>query len=296
VEVEGSIDNQGAIVIESGGSLVQNDDASTFSGNSITVKRTSRPMKRNDYVYWGSPVQENVIEQIPTLFDKKFRWQAGANANWFDLTTTTPSPGNGFITRYRNPDPTIVAPTPITFTFTGKPNNGVVTAPVSFVDNVATNYSNYNLLANPYPSGIDAAKFIEANNNVLSGTIHFWTSVTLYSGTGEYNVMDYATWNKSGSNAPDSTTDNEDLDPRGTIASGQGIFVQAKANSTALFNNAMRKKDENNQFFRTANPLKSNQHISTQRQRNRIWLTLSNNKGAFRNMMVGYIEGATNGI
>lgn len=297
VEVVGSIDNQGAIVVENNGSLVQVDNASTFTGNNITVNRTSRPMRRNDYVYWGSPVQENIIAQIPFSFNKKMRWQAGASYNWFDLTTTTPNPGNGFITRVKNIAPYNTTATPITFTFNGKPNNGLVSVPVGYVNTDAANYGNYNLLSNPYPSGIDAEAFIDANETVLSGTIHFWTSVSLYTLATQYTAMDYASWNSSGSNTPPSSDPlNMDLNPRGTIASGQGMFVQAKANGTVLFNNAMRKKEENNQFFRTANTAERSQPINAEREKNRLWLVLSNNNGIFRNMMVGYIDGATNGF
>ncbi|GGD18462.1 T9SS sorting signal type C domain-containing protein [Flavobacterium orientale] len=295
VEVAGSIDNQGAIIVESEGSLVQNDDASSFSGNNITVKRTTRPMRRSDYVYWGSPVQENVLTQIPTVFDKKFRWQAGASYNWFDLTTTTPTPGNGFITRVRNIAPYNTTATPITFTFSGKPNNGEVTVPVSFVNAETTNYGNYNLIANPYPSGIDAEAFIIANTDVLSGTIYFWTSLSAYTLATQYTAMDYASWNLSGASTPPSSDpENEDLNPRGTIASAQGMFVQAKANGTVTFSNTMREIDNNDQFFRTENSAERSQAINIERQKNRLWLLLSNNNGVFRNMMVGYIEGATN--
>ena len=297
VEVVGSIDNQGAIVVENNGSLVQVDNASTFTGNNITVNRTSRPMRRNDYVYWGSPVQENVIAQIPSAFNKKMRWQAGASHSWFDLTTTTPNPGNGFITRVKNIAPYNTTATPITFTFNGKPNNGLISIPVGYVNTDAANYGNYNLLSNPYPSGIDAEAFIDANETVLSGTIHFWTSVSIYTLTTQYSAMDYASWNSSGSNTPPASDPlNEDLNPRGTIASGQGMFVQAIANGTVQFNNAMRKKEENNQFFRTANTAERSQPISAEREKNRLWLVFSNNNGTFRNMMVGYIDGATNGF
>jgi hypothetical protein len=296
IEVNGSIDNQGTITVENDGSLIQVSDDASFTGNNITIKRTSRPMKRSDYVYWGSPVQENVISQIPTVFDKKFRWQAGASYNWFDLTTATPLPGSGFITRVRNIAPYNVTPTPITFTFIGKPNNGLVTTGVSFVNADENNYGNYNLLANPYPSAISAQKLIEENSSLLTGTLHFWTSVTAYTPETQYSVMDYATWNYSGSSSPpESDPSNNALDPRGFIGTGQGVFVQAKANGTVVFNNRMRELDNNNQFFRMAAPSERSQPINETSEKHRLWLLLSNSSGAFRNMMVGYIEGATNG-
>lgn len=58
-------------------------------------------MTRWAYVYWGTPVEENVISQIPSQFDYRYRWQSGTiNGSWQPLTSTTP--GEGFITRVKN--------------------------------------------------------------------------------------------------------------------------------------------------------------------------------------------------
>lgn len=59
----------------------------------------------------------------------------------------------------------------------------------------------------------------------------------------------------------------------------------------------MRLTGNNLGFFRT---MESNSNASTNSdagiEKNRIWLNLSNSEGAFKQTLVGYIEGATNGI
>ena len=117
---------------------------------------------------------------------------------WTPLTATTV--GEGFITRVRNIAPYNTTPTPIVFTYTGVPNNGLVTTSGTTYDGGATTaYGNSKVLANPYPSAIDAKLFLDDPSNKLyvGGTIYLWTSTTVYSGTGAYNVSDYIPWNKT---------------------------------------------------------------------------------------------------
>ncbi len=68
------------------------------------------------------------------------------------------------------------------------------------------------------------------------------------------------------------------------IASGQGFFVQGLANGNAVFNNAMRMADNssNHQFFR------QNTGIA-----NKLWLNLTTDNGLFNQILVAYVDGAT---
>jgi hypothetical protein len=52
------------------------------------------------------------------------------------------------------------------FTFVGTPNDGSITF------NLSPNRSS--VLGNPYPSTLDALKFIETNENYIDGTLYFW--------------------------------------------------------------------------------------------------------------------------
>ena len=273
------------IDVKSGGNLVQINDASVNSGT-IKATRTTRSMVGNDYIYWGSPVQENVFGQIPSAFNASYVWDLYGTMDgaWNTFTTTTP--GRGFITR-------VGAAGLNNFTFSGTPTNGVVTVAADSFSNggtfdaVAT--GNNILLANPYPCAIDAASLIAANGGKLGGTLYFWTSLTPNAG-GAYTTNDYASWNGTGATATSDTFGaNSPLKPTGKIGTGQGFFAQIYDDFNVTFNNSMRLRStsDNQQFFRTTAPV----------EKNRIWLNLTStsSNAIFRQTLVGYVTGATNG-
>ncbi|WP_333879071.1 Ig-like domain-containing protein [Flavobacterium sp.] len=276
----------GSLTFANNASLVQTDDTAVNSGN-ITYVRTTRPMTRWAYVYWGSPVEGNVFGQIPTQFDLGYRWQSGTmNGSWMPLSAT--SLGEGFITRVRNIAPFNSGTGTVNFSFIGKPNNGVINVNVDSYDSSSMVAGNTVLLANPYPSAIDAAKFLQhANNTELGGTLFFWTAVTYYAGSGAYNIQDYGSWNLTGGTAPVSSSS---LVPNGKIAAGQGFFSQVFADGTISFNNAMRESGNNTQFFRMSNTTESSEDAIV---RNRIWLNLSG-ESTLRQTLLGYVSNATN--
>lgn len=84
--------------------------------------------------------------------------------------------------------------------------------------------------------------------------------------------------------------------PNGTIQVGQGFIVAARnvANPTVLFTNDLRVDNNNNQFFRSSFGLP---YVTQSNfEKHRIWLNLTNAEGLFSQMMVGYMENATNGV
>lgn len=297
-DIGSEVVNNGTLEIKNSGSLVQRYDYALNIG-AIKMTRTTRNMFRWDYVYWGSPVEENIIAQIPNpQFDKKYKWVPGVGANWFVLDAVTP--GQGFITRVRNQFPfndIAQVNRSISFDFTGKPNNGLVNATMTRVDADALNFSNYNLLANPYPSAIDAELFLTQNSGAIDGTIYYWTSITPYPGIGNYQTGDYAKWNLTGgvgTNAANDSPSNTALRPDGQIVAGQGFFVQALVNNaTVTFRNAQRLITDNTQFFRMAQP-QTTQSVSG--SKHRFWLNLKSENGHFNQMLIGYLPGATNDI
>jgi hypothetical protein len=308
IETEHHVTNNGTLNIQNSGSLVQKDNSATFSGNNITVTRTTRPAKSNDYVYWGSPVQENVFSQIPADFDVKLKWNLTGNfsGSWVNLASNSVVNGEGFAARVKN-IPLYNAPgTPITFNFIGKPNTGTVTIPAARVNVYGDTQAdkllatgNTVFLANPYPSAISAASLVTNPTNKDArkmGTLYFWTSVAGYNNSnGQYSQNDYASWNISGTALPPGTaSSNTSLIPSGNIASGQGFFAQVFIDGDVVFNNSMRIRDNNAQFFRMAEGTSEATTIETELERHRIWVNLSNGTDAYRQMLVGYIEGATN--
>lgn len=280
----------GLFDLKNSSSLIQTNDSALNSG-SIKMTRTSRAMTRWAYVYWGSPVVEDVFSQIPSQFDLKYRWQSGTSTgSWLSLTSV--SPGQGFITRVSNIAPFSTGTGTIDFPFIGTPRNGVLNVTVDSFDSSSLVNGNTVLLANPYPSAINATTFLQHSNNTeLGGTLFFWTSVTTYNGSGLYNTLDYGSWNLSGGvgTAPSTDPTNTGLKPNGRIAAGQGFFAQVFADGNITFNDSMRVPDYNSQFFKT------NQQQNSDDLKNRIWLNLYSDT-TFRQALVGYISGATNGF
>lgn len=262
LEIVNGATGTGKVILSSEASLVQRNSLATAP--QIELTKTTRPMKRFDYVYWGAPVSGNVLSQIdgaqaqggvPNAFDFRFQYVSGnttTTGGWQPLTAT--APGKGFITRVKNQAPYTASSTTATINlkFDGTANNGDVTVAVSNVSENATSARNNNLVANPYPSAIDASKFLTENNDILDGAIYLWRANTENSGTGQaYSVGDYIAYTKVGSTAYSGTGTGAF---NGNIASGQGFKVRAIAPGTAKFTNCMRvaTSGSNGQFYRTS--------------------------------------------
>jgi hypothetical protein len=251
----------GKVIMSSEASLVQREKTATAPA--IELTKTTRPMKRFDYVYWGAPISQDAFSQLNTAqaagatlasaFDAKYKYVAGditTAGGWQALTAT--SPGIGFITRLKEQAPltTAIATATIDVKFDGTANNGDVTVPVSFVNGTPTSTRNNNLLANPYPSAIDADKFLTGNSSLLDGVIYLWRASTPNNGAAgqAYAIADYIAYTKAGTTAVSGT--GTDVAFSGKIASGQGFKVKAINAGTVTFTNCMRVVGSNSQFYR----------------------------------------------
>ncbi|WP_452228437.1 LamG-like jellyroll fold domain-containing protein [Lacinutrix sp. MEBiC02404] len=147
------------------------------------------------------------------------------------------------------------------YTILGKPNNGDISLPI--------NAGNDYLVGNPYPSAIDAEKFILDNGPTISGTgnttgtLYFWE----HWGGGSHILAEYqggyATYNLSGGTPSASLgTSDPDVSTGGTptkipgkyIPVAQGFFVTGEATGTVKFKNSQRvfqKEGASSVFVRT---------------------------------------------
>jgi hypothetical protein len=265
IEVVNGITGSGTITMSNTASILQRNDASTISPTINLTKKTRLGMYANDYIYWGSPLVSTSLSvlntaQVPTYsagaFDSKYKYVSGdatTTGGWQTLDAI--SPGKGFIMRIKQQAPFSTTGTQVNsqidLTFSGAANNGTVSVPVANITASPTSARNNNLLANPYPSAIDADKFLEYNTN-LDGVVYIWKAQT--SNTGlvgvAYNKSDYIAFTRAGSTVESgigSTVFN------GKIATGQGFKVKAITSSgsgTAIFNNCMRVSGSNDQFFK----------------------------------------------
>jgi hypothetical protein len=291
---EVKVDSDSSLTFENNASLVQVNDLAVNSGN-IIYKRNTTAIFNTDYVYWSSPVAGFTLGgiQTGTLY---YSFNAAGNSWVRGSSSTVMTAGKGYIVRGAGTGLTTGTPFVKTVTFSGQPNNGVITTAIG-----GANTSN--LIGNPYPSAIDADAFLLANKDVLEGTLYFWihnTAIQLAaniangtagSGTYAYTSDDYAIYNRTGG----TTTVGGAAVHNGKIAAGQGFMATGFAVGNAVFNNSMRLGAggtvlNNSQFFKQTQTLKTADSV----EKNRIWLNLTNAQGAFKQTLVGYITGATN--
>jgi hypothetical protein len=314
-----SVSGGASLIFENNASLVQDNDAAVNVGN-ITYKRLTNTVVRNtDYTYWSTPVSPlnlggtggisyNPSSLVGSIF-YSYEVTAGSE-NWKGESATSPMiVGKGY--SIRGPGPISYSPLSLLeATFTGRPNNGRY--PITGINP----FKSY-LLGNPYPSALDADKFLRDNADVIDGTLYFWTHSTkigigvVNPGTGVYAYSgdDYASYNLTGGVGTDGVAypqggvqapSSPGFKPTGKIGAGQGFFATSnttiKGANEIVFNNSMRVgvggiTGDNSQFFKT-NSTKSK--TTSAIEKNRVWLNLTNTQGAFKQLLVGYITGATN--
>lgn len=295
LDVQSEIENGGSLTIEDKGSLVQHNDLAVNLGV-VKVKRYTTPMRAFDYTYWSSPViGQSLLAISPnTLWDKFFSFSPTIG-NWVVIPNgaETMVPTKGYIVRA--PQTFTSSPTPyLGAEFNGIPNNGFLQAPIS------VGVSNMNLIGNPYPSAIDLDKFLSypSNVGVVEGTVYLWTHNTAITAFN-YQPNDYAVYNTTGpvSTRAALTSGVNTSTPTKYLASCQSFFIKGLSVGQATFNNSMRVSGNNAAFFRPGANIAASSHVAVDGiEKNRIWLNLTNSDGAFKQTLVGYIEGATDGI
>lgn len=280
----------GSLTFADGASLMQTNSDNNLNSGDIRYKRKSQPIRQADYVYWSSPVKLQTLQKVSplTATDKYFSYDG---TKWVSTPkTTVMTTGKGYI--IRGPETFVnTERRPFATVFEGVPNNGDITG-----ETVEAGKSY--LIGNPYPSSLNANDFINGNN-FLEGTLYFWTHNTpvALGSAYAYSSDDYAVYNLTGGSGvgesllsgsiPESGNNNSA--PSGNIAAGQSFFVGASSSGTIKFNNLMRRGgNTNNQFFKI-------DKNSEQAEKSRIWFNMTNSGGAYKQLLIGYVAGATNG-
>jgi hypothetical protein len=287
----------GIFNIENSGSLIQiNNNVNT---GIITMKRNAVTSSALDYVYWSTPVAGFSVNSITPSSIYRYMWNpttvTGYTSNFGNWASASGAMtnGRGYIIRGSSG----------ISTFSGVPNNGNITIPITRSTYVGAPYvgptttmvtaddDNWNLLGNPYPSAINAVDFLAANSANINGFVKIWTHGTAPGATAQpfyqnyvsnYTTADYITYNNTG-----GTQSGFD----GKIGAGQGFFVlmnnAASTTENAVFNNTMRSNaHRNDQFYRSENGI----------ERNRIWLDLISPSSTSITTLVGYVSNATNNL
>ena len=274
-----TVNGTGTFTINNNAALRQiNNNANT--GN-IIVRRNSAANVRLDYTAWSSPVSGQQLQAfspntLPTRFYQYlFTGTTTPTAYQVVSPTTNFVVGKGYMIRAADNWP--VTPTVFNGQFSGVPTNGNVSQAIGI---------GYNLLGNPYASPISANLFLGANASIP--TLYFWTHTAPASG-GVYPVNNYASYTTLGGTAAAAGG----AVPNGTIQTGQGFYVRATAAGNANFTNAQRvNASVSTQFYRTAESVAT----TTETEKHRIWLNLNDATNNYNQILVGYVNGATNGI
>ncbi|WP_432222565.1 DUF7507 domain-containing protein [Flavobacterium sp. TMP13] len=281
--LQDKLTNNGTVIFENNASLVQINNA--INSGKVTYKRTTTPVRRFDFTYWSSPVSNFKLSDLSpnTLSDKYLAYNNAWAINYNGTAVMQAAAGYAV----RAPQSyNLNEAAPFSASFEGVPNNGDIPYAIK---------GTWNLIGNPYPSAVYADEFIYNNTN-LYGTLYFWTHnsspdvAIVGNATYNYTSGDYASYNITGGIGKNRGTAaaTGSPEPLGYIAAGQSFFVAAQQTvGTVLFTNEMRVAGRNKQFYKMAK--------TTSMEKNRIWLNLTNEDGLFKQILIGYVSGATNG-
>ena len=328
IEVENDVTVNGTLIVETQGNFVQRGNTGTFNLNTGlgAVARVNKSTAAKSawyfYTYWSSPViGETIADAFPNVDgDRRFWFNAANFVDEHTVGTTNGIPddiddngddwqyalGGDIMTPgvgYAATESRLFIPPPGpggasgTASFEGPFNTNDIDVSISEnAANVAAGSTSLNFIGNPYPSAIDFDAFHAANSTVVGGAAYFWSQVsapnTANAGNENFNFNknDYAIYTVgSGSIVAGAGG----IIPDQYIPSGQGFFIAGIDNNTATFTNAMRMADDtsNNQFFRNSNSKKKTSYPNT----NRLWVNLTTDNGVFSQILLAYVDGATNG-
>ncbi|CAD7811116.1 hypothetical protein CHRY9390_02303 [Chryseobacterium aquaeductus] len=270
----GNFTNNGAVIVNDGGNLIQSISG-TYSGTGTFTVNKNGTSALDKYAFWSSPV---VAQNLNTIYGAgvtpAFITEYDTATDYFvNAASSTSAFGKGY---------SIKTPASVSGTiFTGVPNNGSQTY------TLATTGSGHNLVGNPYPSNLNLNTFFTANQGRISNTFYFWdntsNSVTVQGGTASVNIG-YATYNAL--NQTWVPAPNIVAVPTGNIANiGQGFFVQtlaAPTDTSLIFSNDMRVATTGT-FFNKNNS-------STE---GKFWLRLNSSYNTNNTFAVNYLSPAS---
>lgn len=145
----------------------------------------------------------------------------------------------------------------------------------------------WNLIGNPYPSGLNADDFISANSGVIDGTVYFWDE--LGSSGFDSEGADYAAYNTSGGGITGSGSGS--VIPDQYISCGQAFYVHRTntdvGGTDVNFTNSMRE-GENSFFFKKKG--KNNPEVP------KVKLSVANSQKMYNEIVVMLVDDATDEV
>ena len=252
------------------------DDNSTANNASNTAFNLDMLKEGN-----GSDIQftsaHNQVGRLSTRWTYSFL-NGITYYDWIPLTpSTTIAPGVGYIHKGLGN-----AGTEQEYLFEGRPNNGTIKIAADDVDGDSSNESEPDvtqtttMIGNPYPSAIDAYKFIDDNSGVIDGTLYFWhqwagTSHVLEEYQGGYAILNkmakIRAYQFEGISGGNNGSQDGTLTPKQYIPVGQSFITEVIADGDIEFNNDQRiyKREDigESQFFKAADSSESKSYKSS---------------------------------
>lgn len=331
VEVENNAVVKGNLNVQSQGSFIQNDNAGTFThsgtGTSQVTKLTAPLATLYTYTYWSSPVKDALIGTalFTTNPNRRYYFEASNFLDEHTDETTNGIPddiddngddwqlavatnimevGRGYASTHTNIG--FVSGNSYGYIFPGEFNTGTILEPLS--NNPANTANHWNLVGNPYPSAIrvrGANSLFSENTGIINYEVYMWSQYRAPLGTNpgneglNFSQDDYITINNTGpvGNGSDLDGDGNVDVPDENIPSGQSFFVSSLPPASNLtFTNSMRISgdDANDQFFGSNDSTQETNNVTYSNER--LWLNLVSDNGAANQLLVGYINGASDNI
>jgi len=271
ITVENEVVNQNDVTFRfrHGAYLIQNNNSAVNEGPAM-FDRSSTPIYRLENLMWSSPViNQNIFEISPNTLTNRFARFLESTNDWTENVTAADNFKAGELISFRAPnnynnygegDAQVFESS-----FRGQLFNGEVTIPVTKAS------KGNNAVGNPYASPLSLDALIAANTSVGVNSVYVWThSKPIVNGA--YQGSNWAIYNGTGWNDNSVTSQNIDI--------AQGFIVKVANAGNLVLNNAMRTS--------------ANGPVYYKEQKDRYWLSLSNNQGKINSSLIGYVNGSTN--
>ncbi|MEP2610380.1 MAG: putative Ig domain-containing protein, partial [Cyclobacteriaceae bacterium] len=192
--VNGDLTNDGALIVESGSSLITYD-ANTITGSDFVFVRNTR-YADGKYSFVGTPVEQNASTTGASLGSSVYRYEEfqpySTNEGldrWIAANAEELIPGTGYTQAFQQE-----------ITFIGKPNDGTIIYTGGYTEDEDDANEGWNLVSNPYPAAILIDNFLDQNLSI-AGAVYIWDDNNSETARGSNN--DYIVANKIG--ATDNT-------------------------------------------------------------------------------------------
>lgn len=233
-------------VYKSAGSSIVN---ATGGLPQLGIRRNLGSLPWTQYSYWSSPFQSDNLSGIPAVYRYAYQDLAEGDAGWTWISGAL-KPGQGAaFSGVNGSDVSLI----------GTPNLEDVASNTPLVGEGAIGQNEYwTLLGNPYPAGINAGAFLDANADHLIGAIYLWDQSS-FSGQWGFSSSDYTIINGLGTNNPDASGYINEGQPVNVddfvLSPFQGFFVQGEnsfgliGSSPAIFNTGMVDMGGDKEFY-----------------------------------------------